>query len=448
MSVDRMPDLLQECLQAYDSGLSPEECLSAFPAARHRLEPLLRQALSLRIAYAGVPSEEFRLRARERLLFVAGREALQAFAGEPDPDFVANTRQKLVTAAGAAAQEALRAVPPPRLPFWVNARRRFLESASARPRPAFQPLALVIRAGLSAAVFVLAIAIAGAAYLTTQSNPSVGAELASLEAQLSQVEQKSAAGEPVSPTVLVELTRKTNDLAEKLNDDPSGPEAEKLPAIIERQKDVVSQAATDGVGPSDLQAAQHELNEAEEKVRLMAARAADQPTSLSQPATDPTEAGPTKTPTPDATATPTPKPIQLEKDQVEIRVRPDDNAAGTSWVNIWTTKIRFAVPGYWKVSGVSSNRNGVATLDTGVLGFEGPNVNVMVDMETGEINVIVGNKSFVLRSAGPDGQTLGTEDLVANAGIATLELRHLVETMEILHHPTPTATKTPPADAD
>src|SRR5262249_24586897 len=152
MSHDLLPDMLQECLAAYDAGVSPKDCLSAYPTHRAELEPLFRQALSLRFSYAASPSEEFRARAKDTLMFAAGPYGAQGFAGtpdrefakdarakfmhaagaqaqealrslpDPDPRYVARTRRRLIYSAGAEAQEALRAVPPPRLPFWWNAR--------------------------------------------------------------------------------------------------------------------------------------------------------------------------------------------------------------------------------------------------------------------------------------------------------------------------------------
>ena len=77
MSKKRIEELLQECLDGYDAGLTPEECLSAFPGERAELEPLLRQALSLRVAFANSPSEDFRLDARQKLMF-AGRTRRQS----------------------------------------------------------------------------------------------------------------------------------------------------------------------------------------------------------------------------------------------------------------------------------------------------------------------------------------------------------------------------------
>ena len=104
MSREQIEHLLQECLEGFDAGLSPEECLSAYPHVRAELEPMFRQALSLRFAYAASPSEEFKRRGREALLFHAGRDVAQALSKEPDDDFVMDARQRFLNAAGAHAR--------------------------------------------------------------------------------------------------------------------------------------------------------------------------------------------------------------------------------------------------------------------------------------------------------------------------------------------------------
>ena len=55
MTSKHIEELLQQCIAAFDSGISPEECLGMFPAQRAELEPLFRQAISLRVAFAAAP---------------------------------------------------------------------------------------------------------------------------------------------------------------------------------------------------------------------------------------------------------------------------------------------------------------------------------------------------------------------------------------------------------
>jgi hypothetical protein len=66
--------------------MTPDECLSAFPEQRSVLEPLLRQALTLRMSYASAPSERFMARAKESLMFAAGRDVVAAMSVEPNED--------------------------------------------------------------------------------------------------------------------------------------------------------------------------------------------------------------------------------------------------------------------------------------------------------------------------------------------------------------------------
>ena len=96
MSSKKIEDLLQQCLEGYDGGMTPDECLSAFPAQRSVLEPLLRQALTLRMSYASAPSEGFMARAKESLMFHAGRDVVTAMSVEPNEDFKMDARQRLI----------------------------------------------------------------------------------------------------------------------------------------------------------------------------------------------------------------------------------------------------------------------------------------------------------------------------------------------------------------
>src|SRR3954471_7688755 len=105
MSSKRIEDLLQQCLEGYEGGMSAEECLSAFPEQRAELEPLLRQALTLRVNFASAPSERFMARAKEGLMFAAGRDVVAAMSVEPNLDFKMDARQRLIMAGGAPVQE-------------------------------------------------------------------------------------------------------------------------------------------------------------------------------------------------------------------------------------------------------------------------------------------------------------------------------------------------------
>jgi hypothetical protein len=441
VSKDRLESLLQECLSAYDQGLSPEECLSAFPEYRAALEPLLRQALNLRVAFAVAPSEGFREQTRERLLFAAGRETSQAFSAEPDARYVQHARARFLRAAGAPAMEALRDVPPPRLPFWVNARRRLLDAATRPlPRQTPRPAMVAVQRGLSFAVVFLAIAVAGLAYVTSQSNPtSVSAEFAALDQQLKQVEQQVAAGEAVPNAVIVDLSKRTSQLVEKLNDQGTpAPLAVQLPAIIERQKDVVSAAVSEGSPAPELMEAQQELAQTEAKVRILAARV-DQPTA--EPTTQPqstTQANPSPTAnasaSPTATTGPTATPGPLQPGQVSIALVRGDTTFGLTWTEVRTSTIRFLIPSTWTVSGVNMVA-GIATLETDLIRIDGVSNGisaiVLVNTRSGEVNAIVDGKPLLLRSEGPNGQAISVATLVEQTGPASPAIFRLVGSIEL-----------------
>ena len=278
MSSKKIEDLLQQCLEGYDGGMTPDECLSAFPAQRSVLEPLLRQALTLRMSYASAPSERFMARAKESLMFHAGRDVVTAMSVEPNEDFKMDARQRLIMAGGAAVQESLRDVPPPRLPFWVNARSRMLEAAKNPPAPQPRPV-LAGRPALSMSLagIVAAVAIAGAAFFTTQGGqPSAAAELAAIERQVATIEQQQANGNFISPDLLADITKRTDDLAARLKGSDSSQTfvTLSLQPLIDRQWKVIQNANTikPPVGEANeareqITAAQNQLLAAEEKVQ-------------------------------------------------------------------------------------------------------------------------------------------------------------------------------------
>src|SRR3954468_22194544 len=243
----KLEDLLQQCLEGYDGGMTPDECLSAFPEQRAELEPLLRQALTLRMSYASAPSERFMARAKESLMFAAGRDVVAAMSVEPSADFKMDARQRLIMAGGAAVQESLRDVPPPRLPFWVNARARMLEAAKNPPAPRPRPVLTGSPAlSMSLAGIVAAVAIAGAAFFTTQGGqPSAAAEFAAIERQVSTIEQQQRDGVFVSPDLLADITKRTNDLAARLKDGDSSQSfvTLSLQPLIDRQWEVIRAAS-------------------------------------------------------------------------------------------------------------------------------------------------------------------------------------------------------------
>jgi hypothetical protein len=462
MSHEMISELLQECLAAYEAGLSPEECLSAYPSHRSELEPLLRQALSLRVAYAGAPAESFKTRVRERLMFAAGREVTQALAAEPSPRFVAeakhhllflagrdaaeafsaepdvafveNTRRRLLNVAGAAAQESLRSVPPPRLPFWWNTRRKLLEAASRprtqpEPRPVFGAAAL--RLGMSMAALVLVFAIGGVAYLLSQdATPSAASEIARLERELDSIEARSAAGQEVPEGQLSSLLTRTSELAGKLGENPSAASAAKLQALSERQLTVVEKVYSETTPPAAVAQAQQQL---EEKAKLLASNA-------STPASAPTAApaAPTSTPSAVPTAVNTPVLPPPSGNVARVTISPTD---GTT--EIRTATLRFVVPKDWSWGGIAPDSNGVPAVRSNPIAIGGNNIVVFFSLN-GQIEATVpGQPPFVLRSVDALGRgtIIGVEELVARAGASAPILRQILETYEFT---APVVTQQPP----
>jgi hypothetical protein len=493
--VDQIDTLLQKCLEGYEAGLTPEECLSAWPAQRDFLEPLLRQAILARMSLAALPREDFRERLQTRLMFVAGREAKAAFAAapraefreelheklmfvagrearqtfgvSPDPSFVQRTRNRLRFRAGASAQEALRAVPPPRLPFWVNARRRLLEAASAQnrqPAPHYT-LALLTRTALSVAVFVLAITLGGVLYLTARPHtPTANAELASIRLETQQVARQAAAGVPIQADDLAELSGRTLALSGKINTDQTlSPLADQLLPLIKQQQEVVNGVKADlPAPPPALQAAQQQLSQAEAQVHISILRA-DQTTA---PATQPTiAAAATIAPVPSATpglATPvvtTPVPATAALSLLRISPLPGDTSFGLGWFELATDTLRITVPAGWALIGLTPNADGIARFDTGRLRLDGPSgVIVLIDTVNGQMDALVDGQPLSLREKGFGARTLPVTEIVARAAPVARELSHMLETLTLipvlaplpavpLTTPTSTSTAAPGANA-
>ena len=393
MSSKKIEDLLQQCLEGYDGGMTPDECLSAFPAQRSVLEPLLRQALTLRMSYASAPSERFMARAKESLMFHAGRDVVTAMSVEPNEDFKMDARQRLIMAGGAAVQESLRDVPPPRLPFWVNARSRMLEAAKNPPAPQPRPV-LAGRPALSMSLagIVAAVAIAGAAFFTTQGGqPSAAAELAAIERQVATIEQQQANGIFISPDLLADITKRTDDLAARLKGSDSSQTfvTLSLQPLIDRQWKVIQNANTikPPVGEANeareqITAAQNQLLAAEEKVQAVKQTIAPpqsaQSNSGTQPAQQPsssnqqsqpqgTQPSSSQSQAPRQPTVPAFQPSQAQTGPVpagQIRVRgiSNDTTANMNWVEVRTSDIKFLAPANWSIVGIVQDANGFATL--------------------------------------------------------------------------------------
>jgi hypothetical protein len=457
VSSKKIEDLLQQCLEGYDGGMTPDECLSAFPQQRVELEPLLRQALSLRISFAHAPSERFVALARESLMFHAGRDVIAAMSAEPTEDFRMDARQRLIMAGGAAVQEALRDVPPPRLPFWVNARGRILEAAKTRPAPQPKPV-LVARPALSMSLagIVAAVVIAGAAFFTTQGGqPSAAAELAAIERQIASIELQKAQGIQVSPDLLAELTRRTNELADRLKADDSHPATItlSLQPLIQRQWSLLNSVnlikppvGEPNESREQITAAQNQLLAAAEKVHTIAARQAIAPPSAqaSNPAPAQVQPPASNQPVaPQGNTQPLPSQAQVQPTvpafqpsqaqsgpvpagQVRVRGLSNDTTANLNWVEIRTSEVRFVAPAGWNIVGVLQNASGIATLSGPTIGFAGPDGSAVIfNTKTMNFDAVIAGQAF------PSFQRIDTGELANRAGPAAIMMRHMVESLEI-----------------
>ena len=443
MSREQIEHLLQECLEGYDAGLSPEECLSAYPHARAELEPMFRQALSLRFAYAASPSEEFKRRGRETLLFHAGRDISQALSKEPREDFVIDARQRFLAAAGAQAQEALRDVPPPRLPFWVNARRRLLEAAAnPAPRPT-RNYAFAMRSALSAAVVFLALGVAALGFMLTDgpgNGPgarSASANIDYIEQQLEQIERQNAQGIKPPSEVLVELTNLTSSLsAQVAAGQVEAPIAARLPALIDRQQEAVIAAVA-----TSTQDQQPALLEASVKLSqagsVVAAAVADTPvatntsvaaaiaptaTATPKPAATEPAATPGATATTPAGPTEPEKPTNLQPGQILVQADITDKTYATAvnpvpWVRVTTSESTFVIAADWRITNIETDKDGFASIGGNPLTIQTGNSvvpSIVVALRSGEVFALINGNFVQLRSE--DGKVIEAPKLLELVG--------------------------------
>jgi hypothetical protein len=449
--------LLQECLAGLDAGLTPEDCLSAWPSERDNLEPLLRQAMLLRMAYAATPREEFRASARDKLMFMAGREAKQVLQVTPSDDFVHATRQRLLNQAGASAQEALRAVPPPRLAFWLNARRRLLEAGSSRPVPTpTRSGAMAYRLAMSAAVVVLAIAVAGLAYFSTQTaKPSVSAELASIEQQLNEIEQQTNAGNPNATSLIADNISRTVATLDKISPaQASSPEAEKAKELLGRQQNLVNQASADPSTSSapEIQQARQLLNQPEVKIFAAGVSSGVTPVAAqTQPTVAPSGTSAAEaSPSPPATSTSvveTPAVVSpLGPNLIRLRSAFGDEIGDLSWNWLETQDYKVLIPSTWTVVGPNFDSTGVARLDANRVFIVAPGVlELNINLGSGEIIALLpdGTQFGLREETALGGERVSVTELIVRFPSVAVALDHMLSS--VVHTlPTPTPTALPP----
>jgi hypothetical protein len=367
-----------------------------------------------------------------------------------------DARQRLIMAGGAAVQESLRDVPPPRLPFWMNARVRMLEAAKNPPPPQPRPV-LVGRPALSMSLagIVAAVAIAGAAFFTTQGGqPSAAAELAAIERQVSTIEQQQRDGIFVSPDLLADITKRTNDLAARLKDgDPSQTFVTlSLQPLIDRQWDLIQRNSSIKPPVGDLneareqiQAAQNQLLAAEEKVQTIKSAisppASSLPTNGTQPAQQPSSANnqtqqggntrpssqsqaptqPTVPAFPQSQAAVGPVPAG----QVRIRGLSNDTTGNMNWIEVRTSDIKFAAPANWSIVGIVQDANGIATLGGATtIGFASPEGSAIIfNLKTLNFDAVINGQAY------PSFQRIDAGELANRAGPAAIWMRHMAESL-------------------
>jgi hypothetical protein len=428
MSKARIWQMLQDCLDGYEAGLTPEECLSAYNGDRAELEPLLRQALSLRVAYARTPSEETRHLVREKLMFAAGRDVKLALASEPDPNFILQERTRFLNVAGAASIEALRDVPPPRLMFWVNARRRLLEAAAnGTPAPA-RRFGLALRYSLSAAVIAIAISISAFATLSGGGPTTADAQLASLEAQVTQVELLSQNGQAITGAQLDNLASLTSQITAQLEDKPDLDRADKIGGLILRQQEVVK--LIDPTEPAVAQA-QAKLTDAQEKLALFAALVAT-PTVAAAIVDSPDASTPVPAVVQEPEPTPTREPI-ADGGYRRTLVTDDDNA-GLLWEQIRTTNVSFLVPTNWQVIGLGEDEDGTAVLEGQFIRVDtdgDESIIIIVSPTDGSVQALIQGIQLILRGAGPNGALVAPTTLTDTVGEVGVPLFHMLLSIEV-----------------
>jgi hypothetical protein len=422
----RIEQMLQDCLDGYEAGLTPEECLSAYPEQRCDLEPMLRHALSLRIAYATRPSDEFRSQAREQLMFAAGRDVKLALAREPDPNFLLQERTRFLNIAGANAQEALRDVPPPRLAFWVNARRRLLEAGATTTPAPVRRFGGALRYSLSAAVVAITIGVVAFASLNGGSTPnSADAQLAALEQQVSNIEQRTQEGQPVAAGELEDLAAKTS-LITNIIDEQDLERAEKIGGLILRQQEVVAKQAS--VEEPELAGAQQKLLEAQQKLGG---------STGASPTTAAALIGATGVPGVTATdepPEPTPTPAPLLPREVRVTATSYDTY-GLTWQQVTTANVTFLMPASWRLI-LDPDENGVLTQTGSYLALEtgGEDPIIVLITEQGETIAQVSGVALQLRGPGADADTIAAETL-ADFGEIGLPLHDFVLSISLTDSP-------------
>jgi hypothetical protein len=302
--------------------------------------------------------------------------------------------------------------------------------SAPRPRPRY---ALALRYGLSSAVVVFALAIAILAPFTGNSPQSADAQLAILEQQVSDLEEQNLAGQEVSTSVLLSVTKKLNEIASTLEQGPAQePVLERATRLegLHARTEVLKQAPLDE--PALAQATQKQLDEAAEKLREFAA-SVEQPTQTTL--LQPTGPAGDSSPTPAASTTPGPTQTSapLSAGQLSKAPAADDGTASLTWDQITTSKVSFLVPNNWlllNVTGESSFSSNLIAIQT-----DSPTpIVAVVSAVDGRVVSLISGTQVILRDGGPSGKTIAPEFLAA-LGEVGIALHHFVLSVKVTATP-------------
>ena len=79
--------------------------------------------------------------------------------------------------------------------------------------------------------------------------------------------------------------------------------------------------------------------------------------------------------------------------------------------------------------------SGFGTLEISTIRIDGPDIILVIQVDSGGMHAILGELVIVLRTEGANGETITAGELVA-AGLLALELTHVVETIVFTGLPT------------
>jgi hypothetical protein len=281
-----------------------------------------------------------------------------------------------------------------------------------------------MRYGLSAAVVVIALAVATLAPFTDNS-PKTADALAALEQQITNLERQ----DQVSASELLVVSRGINAIADTLDDKPALEVARKLEGLTARSEALSLSASNE----PELTKAQEELEEAQTKLRVFAAAVATaEPTQAAALVAPSGEASVSPTAEPTQKPAPTPTAIPAPRTQVKTAIS-KDKSYGLEWLEVKIGNTTFLMPSSWRLLNVSGDENGILSIKDSYLGVDtggSPSVMLVIVPATGQVNTVITQTSLPLRYPGVDGVTIAPDDLARATELAGLD----EEVVLALHH--------------